>query len=668
MVKTRSLLPIFLLVSLLGRGASSSQPAPEPLPIDALARTVWIEEFDLSPDGTLIAFKSARAGTYDIWTVATAGGEPAQLTRIAGREMAPRFSPDGTYIFFEVDHGGTNVRDLYRIPSGGGEPERLTDHPLDDSGPSWSADGERLYFTTQMFWDRSLAVMDLDTREIRRIGQGGGIVSPDGTAAVFTANRKPDDDDQSNNDIYVMPTSGGEPRLLTPDTFDSLEQAPVWSPDSTTIAFISDRNGWNNLGLIDVASGETRMLLEEPYEHSEPRWSPDGEWISFTKNVDYNYHIFRIPAEGGAQEQLTTRDGVNGGSSTTGQTRGSHLWHPDGRHIVYYHSDPSMTGDVWILPVSGGEPRQITNHQASELRYPDLFVWPELVEYPSFDGRKVAGLVYRPKGSAAGDRLPALFFFRANSNGQHPIQWHPYIQYFVSRGYLVFAPNFRGSTGRGKAYRQAVHTHGGDHDLRDAFIGMDRLTAEEWVDPARVGAFGGSTGGFFTATAVTKDPGRFKAGVVWYGAMDLVTLSSYAGLEGWNRYLIGKIPLENPENYYSRSIIYHAARVKTPLLFLYAQGDSAARFQQVEQYGVQARIHGNWFDWVVYGGEPHGWYHWRPDSVEKSLVVMDQMFDTFILGGERDVEALAREQRQGIELHRNPTIDLWNSLTHGQRE
>ena len=139
MVKTRSLLPIFLLVSLLGRGASSSQPAPEPLPIDALARTVWIEEFDLSPDGTLIAFKSARAGTYDIWTVATAGGEPAQLTRIAGREMAPRFSPDGTYIFFEVDHGGTNVRDLYRIPSGGGEPERLTDHPLDDSGPSWSA-------------------------------------------------------------------------------------------------------------------------------------------------------------------------------------------------------------------------------------------------------------------------------------------------------------------------------------------------------------------------------------------------------------------------------------------------------------------------------------------------------------------------------------------------
>ena len=280
--------------------------------------------------------------------------------------------------------------------------------------------------------------------------------------------------------------------------------------------------------------------------------------------------------------------------------------------------------------------------------------------------RSVAGLVYKPKGSQAGDELPALFFFRANSNGQHPVQWHPYVQYFVSRGYLVFAPNFRGSTGRGKAYRQAVHTHGGDHDLRDAFLGMDRLAADGWVDPDRVGAFGGSTGGFFTTTAVTKDPERFKAGIVWYGSTDLVTLSTYGGMEGWNRFLIGKTPLENPENYYSRSIIYHAARVKTPLLFLYAQGDAAARFQQIEQYGVQALIHGNWFDWVVYGAEPHGWYHWRPDSVEKSLIAMDQMFDTFILGNEHDVKATARSQRDGVDLRRNPTIDLWNSLVNGR--
>ena len=288
------------------------------------------------------------------------------------------------------------------------------------------------------------------------------------------------------------------------------------------------------------------------------------------------------------------------------------------------------------------------------------------MEYPSFDGTEVAGLVYKPQGAQAGDRLPGLFFFRANSNGQHPQQWHPYIQYFVSRGYVVFAPNFRMSTGRGKAYRQAGYSYGGDHDLQDAFIGMDLLIEEGWVDPDRVGAWGGSTGGFYTTAAMTKDPDRFKAGIVWYGSTDNVTLSTYGGMEGWNKYMIGKTPLENPQSYYDRSIIYHADRVDVPLLFLYAQGDGAARFQQIEQYGVQAEVHGNWWDWVVYGGEPHGWYHWRPDSVEQSLEIMSAMFDRFVAGRDHDVNAMAGAQREGIEIVRNPSIDLWNSLVHGR--
>jgi len=649
--------------------AQTSKARPG-LPIDALAATVWVEEFDVSPDANLVAYKSAKNGTYDLWTADTRTGATKQLTNWPGREMAPEFSPDGKWIAFEVDYRGVNVRDVYIIPAGGGEAIQVSNHPLNDANPMWSPDSKTLYFVTDMFFQGSIAAYDLATKQITRVGPGGGnaSLSPDGKTFVFTRNSKPNDDDQSNNDIYTLPVSGGTPKLMTPETFNWLDSAPQWSPDSKSIAFVSDRNGFNNVGVIDAATGQAKMLLTENVEHSEPRWSPDGKFLSFTKNLNYQYHIFRMPAAGGRAQQLTTRGGVNGGSSATGQTRGTHMWSTKGDEIFFYHSDPTMTGDVWAMKAAGGSERQITNHQDPAIRDANLFVWPEFMEYTSFDGRKVAGLVYKPKGAKAGDKLPSLFFFRANSNGQHPQQWHPYIQYFVSRGYLVFAPNFRGSTGRGKEYRQAVFTRGGEDDIKDAFIGMDLLAGQGWVDPKRVGAFGGSTGGFFTTAAATKDPTRLKAGVVWYGATDLVTLSTYASMEGWNKFLIGKTPMENPQNYYGRSLIYHADRVKTPMLFLYAQGDSAARFQQIEQYGIQAEIHGNWYDWVVYAEEPHGWYHFRPDSTKKMLTSMSAMFDKFVLddAGAPDVKAIAAEQRKGINVIRNPNIELWNSLANGQ--
>ncbi|MEQ9449874.1 MAG: DPP IV N-terminal domain-containing protein, partial [Rhodospirillaceae bacterium] len=401
------------------------------------------------------------------------GGEPKQITSMPGREMNPVYSPDGRWIAFEADFGGVEIYDIYIVPADGGEVIRLTTHPLNDAYPMWAPDSKTLYFTTDMYWEPSIAAIDIESREITRVGGSGGLpsLSPNGEMFVFTRNTKPDDDDQSNIDIYVMPVSGGEARLLTPDTFDFRDTSPAWAPDGQRIAFTSDRNGFNNLVVIDIATGETRMLLTEDVEHSEPRWSPDGNWISFTKNLDYQYHIFRISPDGGRAQQLTTRGGVNGGSQATGQTRGMHIWSDAGDQIFFYHSDPTMTGDVWVMRARGGNERQITNHQDPAIRDADLFVWPEFIVYKSFDGREVAGLEYKPKGSKAGDKLPALFFYRANSNGQHPQQWHPYIQYFVSKGYLVFAPNFRGSTGRGKDYRQAVFTRGGEDDLRDAFIG-----------------------------------------------------------------------------------------------------------------------------------------------------------------------------------------------------
>ena len=138
-----------------------------------------------------------------------------------GREMRPRFSPDGRWIAFEADFGGTDVRDVFIVAVAGGEPIRLTDHPLNDTNVSWAPDSRTIYFNTGMFFDNSIAAVDVQSREIRRVGSGGAAeLSPDGSTFAFTRNTKPRDDDQSNSDVWIMPVSGGEPRALTPNTFD----------------------------------------------------------------------------------------------------------------------------------------------------------------------------------------------------------------------------------------------------------------------------------------------------------------------------------------------------------------------------------------------------------------------------------------------------------------
>jgi len=625
-----------------------------PLSEEALGQTTWIEQFDVSPDGKQLVFKSARGGNYNLWTVPVAGGEPKQLTsyKVPFRAKHPRWSPDGRWIAYQVDQHLTRqseTDDVVVISASGGEPRNLTNTTWsNETNAVWSPDSKYLAFTssqgrflndTGAFMGGGIIRVEVATGQFKQVSARGGNDlqwSPDGRYIAYSANRVRDEKTFiSNHDLYMIPADGGEERALTTNTLGFKEQDPHWSPDSRKIAFITDKNGFDNIAVLDVASGESKVLTDTRFDHANPTWSPDGKSIAYVVNQEYNYYIETVSPEGGPPVRVTDRKGVSGGMERI-QLRGTLRWLPSSQQIAYTYMSPANTSDLWISDAKGGTPRRITDSREASLKNEAQFVWPDLIKYPSFDGTEVQGLLYKPKGVVDGDKAPFMLFYRANASGQHPVGWQPYIQYYVSKGYVVFAPNFRGSTGLGKKYFESIFTFGGDHDIKDAMIGMDLLIQRKLIDPDRLGMTGGSTGGYFVLATLIQRPKTFKAGVSWYtGTSDMAGLLDMSGPEtglGWHGTMIGGTPFTNPKNYYDRSLIYFVEPIQTPLLFLFAQGDiylGGLReiIPPLDHYGKE-------YSYKIYDNEPHGWYHWRPEDVEDSMRRVGEFIDRKVLGME----------------------------------
>jgi dipeptidyl aminopeptidase/acylaminoacyl peptidase len=170
-------------------------------------------------------------------------------------------------------------------------------------------------------------------------------------------------------------------------------------------------------------------------------------------------------------------------------------------------------------------------------------------------------------------------------------------------------------------------------------MGVDLLAQRGLIDPDRMVMWGGSTGGFFVSATLIQKPKLFKAGVVFYGGSgaNLTTRAGYFQNEeyGWMGQMIGGTPLSNPKSFYDRSLIHHVADIDTPIMFLYAEGDPSARFEQVKEIVPVLEHYKKEYSYKLYEQEPHGWYHWRPVSVEDSLRRVGDFFDRKALSMEQ---------------------------------
>jgi dipeptidyl aminopeptidase/acylaminoacyl peptidase len=259
---------------------------------------------------------------------------------------------------------------------------------------------------------------------------------------------------------------------------------------------------------------------------------------------------------------------------------------------------------------------------------------PQFVRYPGADGQMVPGWLFVPKNLDRSKKHPAIIWIHGDGINQNYDGWHvqrnyavyySFHQYLLQEGYVVFAPDYRGSIGYGRDWRNGVYMDVGGKDAKDAWMGANYLKTLPYVDPERIGVWGLSYGGFFTLIAMTDQPTLFRAGVDVAGVVDYVM---YYNDPYHNDWTVGRIgtPEENPQVYANASPLSHIDRLARPLLVLHGTADVNVPF--IESIRLMDEVlkknKGDLVQFMVYPGEFH--YFTREHVLRDAWRRVDQFF------------------------------------------
>jgi dipeptidyl aminopeptidase/acylaminoacyl peptidase len=569
----------------------------------AIGGTTW------SPDGKTVAFISNISGRNNIWLVSAEGGWPTQLTISDQRQSSPAWSPDGKWIAFQSDYDGDEQWDIFLVSPKTGQLVNLT-HTRDiaEMRPRWSPDGRYLAY---MVKPKTSSVFEIDVydtlmREAKHLTtgtakdkfNGGHIWTKDGKWIVYSQEQAKGTD----ANIFIADVASAKSTLLTPHTGEATYQADAVSPDGKKLLITSNAgNGYDNVGLLDVATKRIDWLTQDKWEIGGGDFSRDGKQVTWTANVDGNTDIFIHDLASGQTTSLPLPKGVNstGGSPSA--------FSSDGSRMLYYHNGPNAPNDVWVYDIGTSKSRQLTQSLVAGVRAEDM-VEPYLVHYPSKDGKwTISAFVYMPYNLPRNGQHPAIVFVHGGPTSQTVNLFSRFIQHAANEGYIVIAPNYRGSTGYGKEFQQANLFDMGGGDLQDVLSAAEWIKQTGYVDPKKLILMGGSYGGYLTMMGVTKAPEVWAAGVPivpfvnWFTEIE----NEDPVLQQSDMATMGD-PTKNKALFEERSPINYIDQVKAPLLLLAGGHDPRCPNSETMQVVDAIKKRGGSVDYKIYANEGHG--------------------------------------------------------------
>jgi dipeptidyl aminopeptidase/acylaminoacyl peptidase len=575
-------------------------------------------------DGEHVLFVSNISGQFNLWRVPVGGGWPDQLTAFAEQTVRQiAVSPREGTIALSADRDGDEFHQLYLLDPDGGWPEQITDEPevqhYIERG-AFSPDGRKLVYAANARTptDMEVWIRDLDTGETRNVfGEGKyaitGDWSPDGTKLLAADLRN-----NSDSSIHVVDLETGEAPEVTPHEDDGLYIPGPWSADGSGFYLLTDEGReFRGLAFYDLAAGAYEWIETPEADIEEVAASGDGRVLAWLVNED-GWEVVKLrDLESGGD--LRGPDIPGGARPHLTGFRPAPAVSADGSHVAVVLSGPRRPPDVWVAETRSGSSRAVTESRIGVPREEDL-ADVELITYPTFDERQIPAWLYRPDVEG---QVPVVLSIHGGPEAQeHPL-YHPLYQYLLSRGIAVLATNIRGSTGYGKTYQRLIQRDWGGGDMQDWDHAVKWLRAQDWVDPERIGVFGGSYGGFAVLTCVSRLPDYWAAAVDIFGPSNLITAAK-AVPPTWRRMMkrfMGD-PDEDAEMLRERSPMTYIDNVKTPLLVIQGAKDPRVVKPESDQLVDKLESLGREVEYVVFEDEGHGFTK-RPNEVKAMKLSAD---------------------------------------------
>ena len=631
-MRYKSFLIVVFLFLVVCAASLTAVAAKKPWIPDDLWKLKGVSDPQLSPDGKWVAYVVSvtdfeeNSRNSDIWIVPADGGEARRMTTSEKGDGSPRWSPDGTRIAFLSSR--EDGRQIHILPVDGGEAVKVTDFPGGVGDLMWTHDGNGFLFTGRVYADcpdlDCVRERDEEKEKCKVTGmvherlmyrhwntyddgkaqhifyvavEGGeprdltpGLeydaltywlasagrdydLSPDGTTIYFSGKQ---DDDQAvsyNEEIWMVPFDGGEVTRVTDNP--AADSHPRVSPDGRYLAYRATRRPYYEsdryeLTVIELPNGEPRSLTSG-FDRSVGSffWSHDGKRLYFEAEDTADINLFSVSLKGGDVKTVVGGDGPTG--------HGYHLSvgaGPKDKFFVYRYRPMTHYYEIFRCNSKGRDVKQLTfvnKDIYAEYHIPDA----ESFWYKGAGGADVNGFLVKPLNFDPSKRYPLMV--RVHGGPQQMFGYAYRTEYAVFSGadYAVFFCNPRGSTGYGQEFCDGIRGDWGGKVIEDIKNGV-RYVLENyrWVDGGKVGAWGGSYGGFVCNWLQGhNEDGMFHALVSHAGEAD--QWSSYGSTEElwfpeWE--LLGA-PWDNIELYDELSPIRYAKNFSTPHLIIHGELD-----------------------------------------------------------------------------------------------